>query len=119
MAGQHDTSWRRILVVYESEAFFRGVQVFLSDAPGIQIVGAERDARNAVEVTWCLEADVVVLEHLGVNEARDLLVSLLELPGVRRIVTLSLESTSARVYESHPLRVEGAATLIAAVQGNR
>jgi DNA-binding NarL/FixJ family response regulator len=118
MTTPHDTTGSRVLVVSRNEICLRGVQACVSETPSICIVGTERESRNAVEATRRLGADVVVLEEPTVADTCEVLVALLEIPGVRRVVTLGLCDPSGRVYERHIFHLGEPASLIAAIQGN-
>jgi DNA-binding NarL/FixJ family response regulator len=117
MIGLHDTAAIRVLVVYRNEICLRGVQACVSETPSIRIVGTERESQNAVEAARRLGVNVVVVEESAPGDTCGVLATLLEIPNVRRVITLSLGDVSGRVYERHLFQLGEPGSLIRAIQG--
>jgi DNA-binding NarL/FixJ family response regulator len=105
-----------VLVAYQNEVFARGVMGFLKDVPGIKVASVTSDLAEAVEAARSLRADVVILEAQAQDHGARVH-TFLRNPSTRRVVTISLDSLVATVYEARELPMAGASALLSAIRG--
>jgi DNA-binding NarL/FixJ family response regulator len=107
----------RAYIVYTHRLFAQGVRSMLHAGHDVEIVGMARRGAKALQAVNTLRPQVLVVEESWGAAQPWRLETLLQAASAGRVVTLSLDSAFATVYERRRLMATGRAQLVAAIRG--
>lgn len=110
----------RVFVLYVHSLFAQGVVSLLRQQEGLEVVGAENDAQQALDKIRALRPDVVIVD--GNDAGKSLPVSLPDIlhDGQRmRVINLHFGDNSMDIYDGQQVLANELEDLIAAIRSAR
>ncbi|MHB1160826.1 MAG: hypothetical protein ACYC66_03250 [Chloroflexota bacterium] len=103
----------RVFILYSHGLFARGVQSLLSQEGGIEVIGMERDDRQAIDRIRALRPDVILVDSSDTPEDHCLTISGIfqEMPEAR-VINLSLQENGIDVYDKQRITAAGPEDLL-------
>ncbi|MCL4535535.1 MAG: hypothetical protein M1370_10305 [Bacteroidetes bacterium] len=107
----------RVFILYSHGLFARGVQSLLSREPLVEVVGVEKDDRQALDKIKSLNPDVILVDS-GATRANTCLTIaevFQEVPGAR-VISLSLQENGIDIYDKQRIVACGPGDLVRAIR---
>ena len=103
----------RVFILYSHSLFARGVQSLLSQQGEVEVVGMERDDRQALEKIRRLRPDVILVDSGAAPEEYCSTISWIfkEIPEAR-VISLSLRENGIDIYDKQRITATGPEDLL-------
>jgi two-component system nitrate/nitrite response regulator NarL len=107
----------RVFILYSHGLFARGVQSLLAREQEVEVVGMERDDRQALARIKALDPDVILVDSGARREEPSPTISEIfqEAPSAR-VISLSLQENGIDIYDKHRIVACGPAELVQAIR---
>jgi hypothetical protein len=109
----------KIYILFNHALFGQGIRSLLRGGQAIQIVGMKKDGAKCLETTESLHPEVVIVEHSNGAIEPSALGTILQRPGVGRVVALNIDCNWATVYERRCFAIINSEDLVTAIQTGR
>jgi chemotaxis response regulator CheB len=109
----------KVYILFNHALFGQGIRSLLRGRHAIQIVGVKRDEAKCLETTESLHPEVVIVEQSNGAIEPSALGTILQRPGVGRVVALNIDHNWATVYERRCLAIINSEDLVTAIQTGR
>lgn len=109
----------RVFILYSHGLFARGVQSLLAREQGVEVVGVEKDERDALGHIRNLSPDVILLDSSAQRGENCPAIAEIfrEAPGAR-VISLSLQENGVDIYDKHRIVACGPEELVQAIRRN-
>src|SRR5215208_783633 len=92
----------RVFILYSHGLFARGVQSLLAKEHELDVVGMEKDDRQAIDQIGALKPDVILVDSGARRDDSVLMISeILEKAPRARVISLSLHENGIDIYDRH------------------
>jgi chemotaxis response regulator CheB len=108
---------RRVLLVFFSGLFGRGMEELLSQEPGLEVWTCEADASSVVDRFHTLKPDVIIVEHREMAaDLGDALRQMLRICERLVVIELDLAGDSAHIYSGQQQAIRQVGDLLGAIK---
>ncbi len=109
----------KVCILLNHALFGQGIRSLLRGRRAIQIVGMRKDEKKCLETMDSLHPEVVIVEQSNGAIEPTALGTILQRPGVERVVGLNIDHNYATVFDRSSFAITKAEDLISAIQTGR